>query len=72
VRRRDHSWVLKSRKNFDPSAFLKIQREKIDQLKKDFEEFIRKNDYRYSNEKITQREGQAWIRLSEFLKSNGT
>ncbi len=68
----EHSLVLKSRKNFDSSAFLKIQREKIAQLKKDFEEFIRKNDYIYSGEKITQREGQAWMRLSEFLKSNDT
>ncbi len=63
-----HTYMLKNIKNFDFEFFLRIQKEKLDSVKRDLEEFIRKSDYRFSHEPLTQREGQAWRIISKFLE----
>jgi hypothetical protein len=63
-----HTYMLKEVKGFDFDIFLRIQKEKLLQLKHDMEEFIRKSDYRFSHEPLTSREGQAWKIMSKFLE----
>jgi len=48
---------------------LDVELEKADVFIRELEEFIRKNDYRFADEKFG-REGSAWRRAVEFLKGN--
>ncbi len=63
-----HTKMLRNLKGFDPTKFLRIQKEKLHKLRHYIDEFIRKSDYRYSDEPITVEEGQAWRMLSKFLE----
>lgn len=61
-----HTKMLLKRNEIS-SGFAGIQREKLKRVFGNMEEFIRKSDYRYSKEEVTQEEGQAWKNLSRFL-----
>ncbi len=63
-----HTYMLKKVKNFDFELFSRIQKEKLESLRKHVEEFVRKSDYRYAKEGITREEGLAWKILSKFLE----
>lgn len=47
--------------------YLNFHKNKINDLKKHLSELIRKNDYRYANEIISDEETESWIRALKFL-----
>ncbi|MFA3783437.1 DUF6062 family protein [Melioribacteraceae bacterium 4301-Me] len=49
--------------------FIRFHKEKIEMMRKNLEELIRKNDYRFRKEKITGEEGKSWIKAVNFLNN---
>lgn len=47
--------------------FLSIHKKKVEVLKKDLNELIRKNNYRFHQEKITEAESKSWIKAVNLL-----
>jgi hypothetical protein len=50
-------------------ALLSIHREKMERLRDELAEYIRKNDYRYSDEGFGE-EGNSWLRAAQMLSGN--
>ena len=51
---------------------LGVTQEKLEALQSEMGELIRKNDYRFQSEGITDREGRAWTKAMRMLSGAGT
>jgi hypothetical protein len=47
---------------------MRVQRQAWAQLMGELEEFIRKNDYRFTHEPMTEAEGTSWTRVLDVLQ----